>query len=253
MVPLVRSPGLERRRVPHGFTTREGGVSSGGLATLNLGQKAIEAPGVLTRNWDRVAAALQPGWTADRVALVSQVHGPTVLRAEAPTGWEGTLGEADAVVTTERGLILAVRVADCVPVLIRSPGGVAAVHSGWRGTAKNVVRAAVSALAEITGDDPASMVAAVGPCISGDAYEVGDEVVDGLRASGLEDGAFLVGGFARAHVDLSRAVAAQLRGAGVGEVDEIRACTVQDRRFYSHRRDGPATGRFAGVIARDVA
>src|SRR5688572_14131130 len=115
MVPLVRSPGLDRCGVPHGFTTREGGVSQRGLASLNLGQKALEPAGILAENWDRVARTLRDGWRADRVALISQVHGASVARARSGTGWEHTLGEADAVVTTDPGVILAVRVADCVP------------------------------------------------------------------------------------------------------------------------------------------
>jgi YfiH family protein len=253
MVPMVRAAALERRGVPHGFTTRAGGISEAGLSTLNLGQKALEPPGTLSENWRRVAASLNPAWDADRVALLSQVHGATVVHASRPTGWAATLGEADAAVTTERGLILAVRVADCVPVLLWSPGGVAAVHSGWRGTAQGVVGAAVGALAELTGDDPAAMIAAVGPCISGDSYEVGDEVVAGLRGAALDDTAFLVPGFPRYHVDLARAVGAQLRRAGVGLVEDVSSCTVRDPRFYSHRRDGASTGRFAGVISREIA
>jgi YfiH family protein len=251
MVPLLQSPALRQRGVPHGFTTRDGGVSTGGLATLNLGQKAIEAPGALEENWRRVACTLADGLGHAQIALISQVHGAQVLRATAPTGWEAPLGEADAVVTTERGLVLAVRVADCVPAVVWSPGGVAAIHSGWRGTAQDVAAAAVRALAAATGDEPASMIACVGPCISGEVYEVGDEVVAGLRGAGLPDEAFLVGGYPRPHVDLSAAVSAQLAAAGVGHVDVVRACTVRDARFFSHRRDGAATGRFAAVISRE--
>lgn len=251
-VPLLFAANLSGRPgVRHGFTTRDGGVSRGALSSLNLGRRPDETAAALRANWDRVAATLEPRLGADDVALLSQVHGATVLRADAPTGPDAVLGEADAAITVRPGVVLAVRVADCVPVLIASPGGVAVAHAGWRGTAAGVVAATVRALAAATGDAPGAMTAAVGPHIGGDAYEVGDEVVGALRAAGLADADFLhphVG--PRPHVDLGRAVAAQLRAAGVTDVERVVACTRTDPRFYSHRRDGAATGRFAGVIVR---
>jgi hypothetical protein len=94
-----------------------------------------------------------------------------------------------------------------------------------------------------------SLAAAVGPCISGAAYEVGDEVVAGLRAAGLADRDFLDPGEGRPHVDLRRAVVRQLERAGVGDVWVDPRCTATDPELFSHRRDGPACGRFAGLVA----
>ncbi len=188
--------------------------------------------------------------TADDLVLLAQVHGGRVLRVDSASGPLAVAGEADAAITTRPGLLLAVRTADCVPVLIAAPGGVAIVHSGWRSTAARVAIATVAALAEATGADPRTFAAAIGPCISGAAYEVGPEVPAGLAAAGLDERAFLVhpSNADTFLVDLSRAVEAQLRAAGVTAIDRLDLCTLSDARFYSHRGDGPSTGRQAGLI-----
>jgi hypothetical protein len=202
----------------------------------------------LKENWRRAAAAcdLKP----QHVALLSQIHGAAVLEVEEPRGVLDVVGDADALFTTRPGVLLAIRAADCVPILLAAPGGVAAVHSGWRGTAANVVGAATRALAEATGADPAEIVAAIGPHISRDAYEVGAEVVDGLTSSGLDPDRFLSqGANGNPHVDLGAAVSEQLGAAGVVQIENVGICTLADPRLYSHRGEGPATGRHAGLIA----
>lgn len=249
-VPLLHGAALEAAPgAVHGFTTREGGVSEGG--TLNLARRPWERDEALAENWRRAVRALHPDLAPGAVAVMHQVHGARVLRVDAGLGPLRPVGEADALVTTVRGLVLAVRTADCVPVLLAAPGGVAAAHAGWRGTVAGVVPAAVAALCEATGADPASLVAAVGPHVGGDAYEVGPEVVQGLRGTGLSDEVFLrPRPGARDHVDLGAAVEAQLRRAGVPRVDRVAGCTFTDPRFFSHRRDGAAAGRQAGLVAR---
>lgn len=247
---LLKTTGPAPAGVVHGFTTRAGGVSTGPLASLNLAARPGETSDALEENWDRVLRSLDPRLRASRVALLSQVHGAVVVRVDAPLGPHTAHGEADAAVTTELGVALAVRVADCVPVLLASPRGVAVAHAGWRGTAGGVVAATVQALLAATAEAPEAVRAFIGPHISAEAYEVGEEVVEGLRASGLPEGVFRRRGPRRDHVDLGAAVAWQLESAGVCQIHALRACTARDDRFYSHRRDGAATGRLAGVIAR---
>lgn len=243
MVELQRAPNL--RGSPHGFTSRRGGVSEGALASLNLALRADERPERLVENWSRVCGEL--GFPTDAVALLDQVHGADVLRVERGAGPLTTLGAADAAWTDRPGVLLAVRVADCVPVLLAGEGVVAVAHAGWRGTASGVVGALLAALAA-AGFAPERLQAAIGPCISGAAYEVGDEVVAGLRAAGVPDDHFLIPSRPRPHVDLRRAVAAQLRAAGVPEPWVDPRCTATDPALYSHRRDGLGAGRFAGVV-----
>ncbi len=226
-----------------------GGVSVGTWGALNLARRAEEDDEILTENWRRVAATL--GLTADAVAIVTQVHDATVLPVSEPSGPLHTLGEADAMWTARAGVLLAVRVADCVPVLLAAPGGVAVAHAGWRGAAAGVVAATVEALCAGVGADPDQVAAAVGPHISGANYEVGPEVVDGLSSSGIDKAVFVRPGTrGRPHVDLGAAVGAQLEAAGVLRVRHVAACTYGESRFHSYRRDGPASGRLAGVIAR---
>lgn len=192
MVALVQAPSLlALPAVRHGFTTRGGGCSVGALAGLNLALRAGEAPDRLRENWERAARTLLPEAGAGQVALLDQVHGGAVLPVEAPTGPLGTLGAADALVTTRRGLILAVRTADCLPVLLAAPGGVAAAHAGWRGVAAGVVPAALRALLAATGAAPGEVRVALGPHAT--RLEVGPEVVEAFAAAGIPQAAWAVG------------------------------------------------------------
>ena len=119
----------------HGFTTREGGASTGSLSSLNLAWCSGEQKESLWANWDKVAKALAPELSAASVALLHQVHGNRVVEVSSPKGPFEVVADADGAVTTKKGIILAVRVADCVPVLLAAPGGVAVAHAGWRGAA----------------------------------------------------------------------------------------------------------------------
>lgn len=237
--------------VRHGFTTRRGGVSRGPLESLNLALRPGEDPAALVENWERAAGALLPGARAGQVALVDQVHGAAVLRASCPSGPLRTLGPADALVTTRPGTILAVRGGDCLPVLLAAPGGVAAAHAGWRGVALGVVPAALQALLAASGAAPAEVRAAIGPHATGPRFETGPDVPAALLRAGIPAAAFLAGERAgKALVDLAGAVEAQLRAAGVRQVERVAGCTLgEPERFFSHRREGERTGRQAGLIA----
>ena len=242
---LVDYPGIR-----HGFTSRMGGVCQGPWGPMTLAARSGLADGELRENWRRAVVELGEG-TADELALMHQVHGATVVEAKRGAGPLAVVAEADGMWTAEVGVILAVRTADCVPILILSPRGVAVAHAGWRGVAGRVVQATVRALCAGTGCGPETLVAAVGPHISGQAYEVGGEVVAGLMDAGLERETFLHAHPGhRAHVDLGRAVDAQLKSVGVTQVSHARLCTFQNRAFHSYRRDGAASGRNAGMVVR---
>jgi YfiH family protein len=255
-VPLLRAPNLSRLDVVHGFTTRQGGVSEGPRATLNLALRGDETQEAVVENWRRALGSL-PGegeaeFHLEDLALLDQVHGADVVRVEAGRGPLAVVASADAAYTTRPGLVLTVRVADCVPVLLAGPGCVGVAHAGWRGTALRVVPRLVGAIKDDLGIGPEKMTAAVGPCISGPAYEVGDEVVEALKAAGLSREVFLTHREAsgRPHVDLARAVVAELREVGVSDVHVLERCTASETDFFSHRRDGPHCGRNAALIAR---
>ncbi len=251
-VPLERSARLSALgHVRHGFTTREGGVSSGPFRSLNLAVREGEDPAAVRENWRRVASTLDPRLTDAHVAVLHQVHGAAVLRVHAAPGALAVAGEADASFTTEVGVVLAVRVADCVPVLLAGPGVVGVAHAGWRGAAAGVVDAVLDAMIAATGAPASSFVAAVGPCISARHFEVGPEVVEGLVSTGVPEREVVsfVGPRGRPHVDLPGVVARQLDRRGIA-ADVVARCTVADPELFSHRRDGPSTGRSAGVVVR---
>ena len=231
--------------VRHGFSLRAGGVSAGSLASLNLGHGVGDAASQVAENERRLASAA--GLRHGCLATVRQVHGDRVVR-----GAPGAAPDADAVWTDDpAGTWVGVRSADCVPVLIAAADGraVAAIHSGWRGTALRVAARAVEVLGS-AGAEPGSLRAAVGPGIQACCYEVGEDLADRVRTEFGE--AVVRRGGVRPHLDLSGAVRATLLAAGLlsAHIDVLAACTACDpERFYSHRRDRGVTGRHLAFIA----
>lgn len=247
---LLTTPELSRiPDVRHGFTTRDGGVSVGPRASLNLAMSPSASPDSVAENWRRVLQSLDPGFAPADLALASQVHGNEVLAISTGKGPLQVVGEGDALITTAVGVVLAIRTADCVPVLLAGPRGVGAAHAGWRGVAAGIVGRTVAAMCTQQGCTENEITAAVGPHISVEAYEVGPEVVAGIVGSGVPASVF-VQQRARAHVDLRAAVAWQLQSAGVLTVGHCSRCTFSDPALFSYRGDGPDTGRLAAVIGR---
>jgi hypothetical protein len=152
------------------------------------------------------------------------------------------VGEADALITDVKGLLIAVRTADCVPILVAGQGVVAAIHAGWRGLAAGVIPQTIR---KLSGAGP--FVAAVGPAIGVSCYEVGEEVVTGIGCLVPEE-AFVLRNRIRPHVDLAAAAAYQLRDAGIDNVEVTNICTFSDDRLWSHRREADQAGRQAGLV-----
>lgn len=248
------SPALRAAGVPHAFSTRVGGVSAAPFDSLNLGNPsgtaAQDDPENIQENYRRLQRAIGCGGRGRR--FVHQVHGADVVRAEAGRPFD-CAAMADAIITADAGCVLAVRVADCVPVLLADERGraVAAVHAGWRGVAAGVVPAAVERMAR-DADVPASrLAAAVGPCIGADAFEVGPEVLRTFAGLFGRDAHVRHGRDGKGFVNLRHLVRLQLLAAGVreGRIDVSDRCTARDAgEFFSHRRCGGATGRMAALI-----
>lgn len=242
--------------VPHGFSTRLGGVSEGAYAGLNLGLSSGDAEPVVRENRARWAAAL--GLPAPFFTL-HQVHGPDVHVLAADDQTEPADLKGDAIVTDAPGRPIGVFTADCAPILLAAPdhGVVAAVHAGWRGTVAGVAAAAVRAMQGRYGVAPAEVRAAIGPTIGPCCFEVGDEVVEALRAAPWPGTAeAVVPREPRAHADLFTANVAQLVASGLApaNVHASRLCTACDATlFYSWRRDSATTGRLQAAIARPAS
>lgn len=238
------SPRLMRRGIWHAFSTRIGGISPPPRDTLSFGSPAgqpADPPETIAEAWRRLLNAA--GFPELHLpTTTSQVHGRDV--AEAPELPPGTC--ADALISRTPGLAVAVRVADCCPILLASEDGrqVAAVHAGWRGLVAGVIEATVKQL----GVPPTSLVAAIGPCIGPDAFEVGPEVAEAFSAYPGRIRA--VSGSDRSHADLAGACCDAVGATGVQEVDCAHLCTFENEKlFFSHRRDQGNTGRMVAVIA----
>jgi YfiH family protein len=174
----------------------------------------------------------------ERIARGFQVHGRVVQRVRpGDTAVRGASrpAEADGQATAMRGVGTLVLTADCLPVALGCSGAVAMLHAGWRGLAAGVLEEGVRALEELAPGE--EIVAIVGPCAGVCCYEVGPEVLAEF-ADAHRDGR---------HIDLRAIAHERLLAAGVARVDDMRACTICDERYFSHRREGSRAGRQAGV------
>ncbi len=266
---LLHSDALAAIGVPHAFSTRIGGYSVGPFASLNFGNPGDlekdrrDPPSNIAANTRLVLDAL--GASNREVVQVHQVHGSDVriVRVAGPTHapeWNGHDTKADAIVSDDPARILAIRIADCTPVLLSTIDGriVAAVHAGWRGVIASVSTRTVEAMRSLTNDPKTEIIASIGPCIGFDSFEVGPEVAAEftrsfgdatpyVRPRGSHPGKFLV--------DLKGALCDQLTRAGVVIVDLLPHCTVTSTDpatgsplFFSHRRDKGLTGRMVAMI-----
>ena len=214
--------------------------------------------------WSELARAMAVD--AGHLVRAHQVHGATMItrREGDPLPADGeALPDADILISDDPALALAIQTADCVPLLIadRLTGAVAAAHAGWRGLAAGVPGLTVAALGRAFGCAPASLVAAIGPSISAERYEVGDEVRARFREGGFSEAAiarWFLTGARQDHwqFDGWRAAQDQLEAAGLASehIHVAALCTAEDADlFCSYRRDGKAAGRIAAAIRRSHA
>ena len=220
------------------FTTRQGGFSGGPYESLNLGRWTEDRPEDVERNRASLADSLRV-----RLAYGRQVHGTVVRRVTSSTSaGNGEPREADGQSTALAGVAPMVLVADCLPIAVAGPGAVAMLHAGWRGLAGGVVQEGVRAVRELSGSEPAPLVAAIGPGAGPCCYVVGEDV----HAAFAPLGSSVRRG---ANLDLKAIARIELGRAGVEVVHDIGLCTMCDpARFYSHRREHGLTGRQAGVV-----
>jgi polyphenol oxidase len=220
------------------FSARLGGVSEGPFKSLNLGQLSGDRADAVRENRHRLAAAI--AIDPELVLIGRQVHAAEVARHDAPTeppayaNPASGLPEADGHATARAELAPLVFVADCLPVALAGPRGVAMIHCGWRGLAAGIVKRGV--------EEVDARAAAVGPGIGPCCYEVGDEVLGAFEplGPGLAEGRML---------DLRAVARGLLQRAGVESIEISELCTsCQSELFFSHRRDGGRTGRQAGLV-----
>jgi polyphenol oxidase len=238
----------------HGFSTRHGGAPDPKESSLNLGYLSWDLPRRVSENRKRLLSALH--LESAQLALVHQVHSNQVHIIEDNAGeWNETETEADAIVTGKENIALAVKVADCMPVLIADPVKhvVAAVHSGWRGTIKRVLHETIDTMHRAFCCDPADLLVATGPGIRQCCFEVGPEVVTlfekEFAGTGLTKPS--LGTPEKYYLDLYKALQIQLHDAGVTadncyDLDMCTCCNTEP--FFSYRAEGSASGRMMAVI-----
>lgn len=235
MLPLPKPLRAEHFGVPHGFFTRQGGVSEGPFASLNCSLSSRDDRDAVLCN--RAAAARSIGAEPAKLVGLTQVHGQDVIRVTAP--WPPGAGpRADAMVTTDPGIALGIVTADCAPVLFADAkaGIVGAAHAGWRGAVAGVIEATITAMIDL---GARSIEAAIGPCIGQNSYEVGEDLRDAVVGTDESHSRFLVPGRRESHwqFDLAGYCAARLAAAGAASIAIVNADTAADEaRFFSHRR-----------------
>jgi copper oxidase (laccase) domain-containing protein len=220
-----------------GITTRAHGY--------NLGLLTPEAASAVLARWQAFAASMRPQYPSIAVGL--QVHGrEVVIHERAPRGWL-ILEGVDGHVTRQPGQLLAVSVADCVPVYLAHPasGALALLHAGWRGVAGGILEAGLDALQRVARATPPEFVMHCGVAICESCYEVGPEVLAAVGGTGAAAPGLL---------DLRGMLALRARAAGVGEVSISPWCSAHHQdRFFSHRRSAGADGRMLAYLGRPVA
>jgi YfiH family protein len=244
------SPLLGGIGVPHAFSTRIGGISPPPFDSLNLGNPSgcaeRDDSERIRRNYRLLLRAAE--CEGRELLALHQVHGGAVIHVKRGLPHDNDI-KADALVSDDPARALSVRVADCVPVLLSTGNGcaVAAIHAGWRGVVAGVAVAALEVL-RLHGDQ---VVAAVGPSIGFDAFEVGPEVLDEFVRQFGADALVRWTPDGKGRVDLRECLRRQLVAAGIPDerIDRTDRCThTHADEFFSHRRDNGITGRMAAII-----
>lgn len=251
---MLQAKSLSRSdRIRHGFFTRDGGVSDGIYASLNGGVGSKDDKGLVAENRARMARALDVA--PENFVTCFQIYSPDVVVAERPWTPE-TRPKADAIVTRVPGLAIGVSTADCGPLLFadEQAGVIGAAHAGWRGAFTGVIEKTIAAM-EALGADRNRIVAALGPLIRKQNYEVSQSFVhEFLRADETHAQFFSPASRAgHAMFDLPGFVSARIEQAGVGYFEDLQLCTYAGaERFYSYRRSvhraEPDYGRHVNAI-----
>lgn len=252
-VPLHSHLLSEQTAVRHGITRRALGNGPG------EGNVGYGPPRNRDNAWrSRQGWAHAMGVDAEKIVTCSQVHGTTVFKVDAMHAGAGARpnstspGHADALITDVPGLVLVTLHADCAPILLVDPAGpvISAVHAGWRGTVGDIAGRVVQEMRHRFGSEPGRIRAFIGPAIGPCCYDVGPEVVAAWRAqTGVEPAAALCG---EHHFDIAGANALLLHRAGLvdAHIDRSTVCTrCHGHEWFSHRGQGPLTGRFGAMIA----
>lgn len=248
---LAAVPGLR-----HAFFTREGGVSGGIYAALNGGLGSNDDPANVAENRRRMAEHV--GVAPERFISLHQIHSPDVVVADG--AWPaGQRPKGDALVTNTPGIALGVSTADCGPVLFVDPQArvIGGAHAGWKGALTGVLESTIDAMEKL-GATRSGIIAAIGPLIRQESYEVGNEFVARFVGADADNAVFFIPSVRESHAmfDLAGFIRQRLERAGILMIDDIGLDTYADERFFSYRRSvhrkEPDYGRHIHAIALEA-
>jgi len=227
--------------------TRQGGFSQVPWNSLNLGGTVGDNPDHVERNLKLLLKTL--GCGPGQLVQVRQISSANVILVNEPMD---AIYQADAMITNTPGLLMLMRFADCVPILFVDPtkNAVGIAHAGWRGTVEQVSYHAVCAMENNFGTNPSDLFAAIGPSIGPCHYEVGADVIERVKDTFADNSnEILIKDKDAVKLDLWKANTISLRKAGVEKIEISEICTgCNTEEWYSHRKEGRKTGRFAAVI-----
>ena len=227
--------------VPHGFTTRLGGVSTGYLASMNIGLHRGDDRNRVEENYRILSRAM--GFDPEKLVLTKQIHSD-IIRTVGREHWgqylvEGASPVCDALITNDPGTVLTIFTADCTPILLQDPitGAVGAVHAGWRGTAMDIAGKTVARMVAEFGCDPKNIRAAIGPNIGPCCFQTDGEVPRALlQTYGTAAASFIGEKDGKFYPDLKQINALSLKNAGVARIEISQDCTMcQHEKYWSHR------------------
>ncbi len=243
----------ESIKVPHAFTTRLGGVSTGQFDSLNIALHGGDSRENVEKNLQILADEL--GFCLDNLVLTRQTHSD-IVRAVTAADHIGIdhheYPQCDGLITATPGVVLVAFTADCTPILLHDPvtGAVGAVHAGWRGTAADIAGKAVRSMAEQFGTKPENIRAAIGPNIAQCCFETDADVPEAMLAVlGRTAENYIRAKKGKYYVNLKAVNAELLRRAGIVQIEISDACTMcQNQRFWSHRFTGGKRGAQGAMI-----
>ncbi|MFZ6014390.1 MAG: peptidoglycan editing factor PgeF [Bacteroidota bacterium] len=238
---------LENEQSIKHFVTDRGTTQAGKEFTLSL--SSLPDKEEVWKNRGTLAQAL--GIPVEKLYLPSQVHKTRIVNVTAQTS-KAELVETDALVTNKKGLCIAVMSADCVPILLYDTKNqaIGAVHSGWRGTVAKILEKTLLQMHVLFGTRGEHVVAGIGPSVSQESYEVGEEVVNEIdQTFGRERELMIAKPNNKANLDLWKANKIQLLEFGVKEsaIEISNLCTVKNNHYFFSARKGDS-GRFAAGI-----
>ena len=241
----------------HAVTTRKGGVSKGPFFSLNLGTQTGDDPHRVFYNRNKLLSHLS--WDSHSVVIPNQVHGKNVV-VITKEHWENddalhglVLSNVDGLTTKEKGVLLMIKVADCIPVFLYDPvqPAIGLIHAGWRGTANGIIAQGISSMSKSFGTKPKTIEAGIGPGIGGCCYEVKEDVQKAFRRQKLDNSVWQIGADKKIFLDLKKAIFLELIKCGLNKdnIEVASECTsCNPDLFFSHRRDKGQTGRMAAVM-----